>query len=149
MRDSAGTTLPDPDAPPAAGGPVVFYDEECGLCDHTVSWLMARDRAGRLRFAPLQGETARSAGIRAEAGEPNEASMALLDAHGLWRHSDAALRSVAALGGGYRSLHLLRACPRFLRDGLYRFVARNRYRWFGKRHTCRLPTRAELERLLP
>ena len=63
--------------------------------------------------------------------------------------SEAVLRVVECLGGGWRLARPLRLVPQALRDTVYDFVAKNRYRWFGKRETCRLPSDAERERFLP
>ena len=76
-------------------------------------------------------------------------SILLRDRDGLHRKSDAVLRILVGLGGPWRLLGLLRLVPRPLRDIAYDFIARNRYRWFGKRDTCRMPTPEERERFLP
>lgn len=76
-------------------------------------------------------------------------SMVLWDHRGFHRKSDAALGAIASLGGAWRLASLLRAVPRPLRDLAYDAVARNRYRWFGKRETCRLPGPGEQARFLP
>lgn len=136
-----------------------------------MDFALARDRRGRLRFAALQGETFAAAAAdldpgaspagadtgegaeRAEMAKASEGgrmeSMVLWDHRGLHRKSDAALGAIASLGGAWRLAALLRAVPRPLRDFLYDAVARNRYRWFGKRETCRLPGPGERARFLP
>lgn len=75
-------------------------------------------------------------------------SVILWDSEGVHRKSDAVLRVLEGLGGAWRLARLLRLVPRGLRDSVYDFTARNRYRWFGKRETCRLPSPAERERFL-
>lgn len=118
---------------------VTFFDGVCNLCSGAVNFLLDHDRAGRLRFAPLQGPT-----FAALAGEHPELrgvdSFVLWDGARAHVRSSAALRAAAALGGPWRAFTLLLAVPRPLRDAVYDFVARRRYRWFGRRDACRLPT---------
>jgi predicted DCC family thiol-disulfide oxidoreductase YuxK len=132
---------------PRSVHPIVFFDGLCGLCNRSVDLLLRWDGKGVLRFAPLQGETARAM-LPAEQTRDLD-SLVLVDAAGMHRRSDAALRALEHLGGGWRGVALLRALPRGLRDALYGLVARHRYRWFGRRESCRLPTAAERDRFLP
>lgn len=122
--------------PPAASQPeTLFYDGHCGLCHRTVKFVLHRDRSGNaFRFAPLQGPTFQ-ARVPAErrAGLPD--SIAVLTAEGaLLARSDALLHILQRLGGGWRiSAGLLAAIPRPVRDAFYDFIARIRYRIFGRR----------------
>jgi predicted DCC family thiol-disulfide oxidoreductase YuxK len=127
--------------------PILFYDGDCGLCDRFVNFLIAQDRRGRLHYAPLQGETARSAVPADVAGSVD--SVILLDEQGLHVRSDAALRAIARLGGAWRLASLGRGVPRLIRDGVYDHVATNRYQWFGGARVCRLPDRTQRRRFLP
>lgn len=137
------------------GGPAwVLYDGECGLCDRAVRWLVARDRRGALRFAPLAGTVA--AAVRSRhpdtlgAGE----SVVLVEQPGaaserVLVRSRAALAAVARLGGAWRAVAaLLRLLPRPLRDAAYDWVARRRTLWFGRLAVCRPPNAAERWRFL-
>jgi predicted DCC family thiol-disulfide oxidoreductase YuxK len=123
---------------------VVFFDGVCGLCSRSVDFILARDRTGAIRFAPLQGETAAR-----ELGDRRIDSIVVREGGRLYRRSAAVLRIASALGGVWRLLAALaRPIPRPLRDLLYDVIARHRYRWFGKRDTCRLPTPEERARFL-
>jgi len=132
----------------------VLYDGTCGLCDRSVRWLLARDRRGALRFATLEGAIAAEVRGRHPELPPVDETFVLVerprsDAESVRVRSDAALRAVALLGGGWRLLAALaRLVPRPLRDVAYRFVARRRTRWFGRLETCRVPTPGERERFL-
>lgn len=131
-----------------AGHPVVFFDGVCGLCNHFVNFVLPRDRAAVLRFAPLQGETARQR-LTAEDVE-NLSSVVFVDETGTYRGSSAIVRILWRLGPGWRFLGtLLWLVPRPLRDVGYSLIARFRYRLFGRKETCRLPTPAERVRFLP
>lgn len=135
---------------------IVFFDGVCGLCNSFVDFTLARDRGSRFRFSPLQGETftARLGPPPSRVGETgsNEARLASIvfwDGEQAHMKSEAVLRVVECLGGGWLLARPLRLVPRILRDTVYDFVAKNRYRWFGKRETCRLPSDTERERFLP
>ena len=122
--------------------PILFFDGVCGLCNRAVDFVLVRDKRRLFRFSPLQGETAREMLTPEDVGDLK--SIALFEAGAILRKSDAALRILWLLGGGWRWLGFLgRVVPRGLRDWVYDFVASNRYRWFGKKETCRLPTREE------
>jgi predicted DCC family thiol-disulfide oxidoreductase YuxK len=128
--------------------PVIFFDGVCGLCNAWVDFVMARDRQRRFHFSPLQGETARD-WLQMTPDSPLD-SVTLADAAGIHRKSDAVWRILVQLGGGWSLAgRLLRLVPRPVRNWGYDFVARHRYRWFGKKESCRLPNAVERERFLP
>ena len=135
--------MPRP-APPAT----VVFDGVCVFCSGWVRFLMARDRARRFRFATMQSD----AGRRLLAGhgiDPDDPiSFLLVDRERAYTDSTAALRILTRLGGWWRLAGTLYAVPRPLRDAVYRFVARRRYRWFGKRESCFVPTRETKDRFL-
>ena len=128
--------------------PVIFFDGVCGLCNTWVDFALARDTRRRFRFGPLQGETARD-----WLHLPPDAaldSIMLVDESGTHCKSTAVARILIGLGGVWLvSGWLLRIVPRPLRDWGYDFVARRRYRWFGKKESCRLPSPAERARFVP
>ena len=129
-------------------GPVVFYDGDCGLCDRSVKALIRMDKRGRLRYATLQGETA--TGLMGEPQGPSEGwAIKLLDERGLHDGSTAALRAMAAAGGIGALGKVLLLVPRYIRDGVYKWIARNRYRWFGTVDACLLPSKALRQQFLP
>jgi predicted DCC family thiol-disulfide oxidoreductase YuxK len=139
---------PPVDAPAAPEGPILFFDGACGLCNGWVDRFLRADRRGVLRFATLQGETARRL-LPPLPEDPSAWSLVLLDRGRTRAESDAALEACRLVGGRYALLALARFVPRFLRRPLYRGVARRRYRWFGRRESCRVPTEAERGRFLP
>ncbi len=127
-------------APEWQNHPVVFFDGVCNLCNGAVRAFLRLDRRQRLRFASLQSEAGQQA-LRA-AGLGTRAFHSMLFHRGgrLFQHSDAVLEAAAAMGGPWRLARAARLVPRFLRDPLYRWVARNRYKWFGKSESCMVPT---------
>ena len=140
------TPGPQP-APPDR--PIVFFDGVCGLCNRFVDWVIVRDRRGRFVFAPLQGATARAMGVEPRTADPGRWTIVLVDGSGVRERSDAVLAVAVALGGGYRVAAVLRWIPRPVRDWVYDRIARRRYRFFGKREACRMPSAAERDRFLP
>ena len=126
----------------------MFYDGECGLCDRSVQALIRLDRTHRLRYATLQGETAARL-FGAPEGEASGWSVRLLEDGRLYDRSTAAIRAAMATGGVGRLFAIGLLIPRSLRDGIYRWVARHRLRWFGGAEACLLPTRSLRRRLLP
>lgn len=126
---------------------IVFFDGVCGLCNRFVDRLLRVDRKGILLHAPLQGTTARELLPTGMADAMK--SVVYLRNGVVLQRSDAALRILIDLGG-WRSLYrVLFIVPRSVRDAVYDWIARNRYRWFGERETCRLPAPGERERFLP
>ena len=128
---------------PEPAHPLVLFDGVCNLCAGVVRFVIERDREARFRFAPLQSELGR-AQQREHGIDPDAlATFVLIDAEGAATRSTAVLRILRWLGAPWRWLYPLRFVPRPLRDALYGVVARNRYRWFGRRDDCLVPT-AEL-----
>ena len=126
---------------------VVFFDGVCGLCNRFVDFVIRRDQQQIFLFSPLQGQTAER-DLPAEMREEMR-SIVLLEAEGqLYDKSDAALRVLAGLPGIWRGSKMMLWVPRFIRDLVYDLVAANRYRVFGKRDQCRLPTPEERSRFL-
>lgn len=120
--------------------PILFFDGHCNLCSGSVQWFLKRDKKGLLRFASLQSDLATE--LLPQAGvDPSTLSSLMLYENGkASTQSSGALRAGLLLGGGYRLLARVGLIfPSFIRDGIYKFIARNRYRWFGRSETCWLP----------
>jgi len=141
--------MDDSPGPPPRDRPIVFFDGVCGLCNRFVDWVITRDGRGQFVFAPLQGSTARAMGVEPRTADPALWSIVLVDDSGVRERSDAVLVIAAGMGGVYRLASALRWIPRPLRDWIYDRIARRRYRFFGKRDACRMPTEAERDRFLP
>jgi predicted DCC family thiol-disulfide oxidoreductase YuxK len=120
--------------------PIVLFDGVCNLCNGSVQFLLKRDPEGRFRFAALQSDAGRR--LMAEHGLAVDglSSVVLIEGGKAWQESSAALRIARHLPGAWKLLRVFAAVPRPLRDAVYRWIARNRYRWFGKAETCWLPT---------
>jgi predicted DCC family thiol-disulfide oxidoreductase YuxK len=135
------------------GSHLIFFDGTCGLCDGFVQFVLGRDRAERFCFTPLQGELAQQTLARLGADAAALQTVYVLADRGrgeerLLGRSDAVLFVLSQLPAPWRWLAVGRVLPRRLRDAAYGVVARHRYRIFGKREACRLPSPAERARFL-
>lgn len=129
-------------------GPIILFDAECVLCSSNAQFVLTHDKARRFRLASMQGEVG-AALYRAHGMDPlDPISILVIEGDRVRQDSDAVLRIYEVLGFPWRLLGLLRVVPAFLRDPVYRLVARNRYRLFGKRSTCWLPPPEYRNRLL-
>jgi predicted DCC family thiol-disulfide oxidoreductase YuxK len=128
--------------------PIVFYDGYCPFCHGLVSWLLAQDHQQKLRFAPLKGETAQ-AELPDELATQEETVVLKLADGSLLARSTAIFTCAGYLPAPWSWFRLLNGLPRFLRDGVYRLIARNRYRLFGRLPAQKAPQGADSSRLLP
>lgn len=130
------------------GKPVIFFDGVCGLCNKFVDFVLEKDREKKFLFSPLQGETA--AEILTPLSEDfREWDIVYADENGVHRASDATLKILGRMGGGWSAAGVLIRIPKFIRNFIYRYVAVNRYKWFGKSDTCRVSAENEADRFLP
>ncbi len=128
--------------------PVLFFDGECVLCNRTVQWLLRHERHGELQFAALNSKTAK-AHLQGTRFEAHTDSILLLEPDGqLFTASDAAFRTLPHLKAGWQALNVLMVFPRFVREPVYRLIARNRKRWFGSTGHCALLKDIDSSRLL-
>lgn len=120
--------------------PTILFDGVCNLCNGSVQFILRRDPQARFRFASLQSEAGRR--LVTEQGLDPEVlnSVILIEEGRVYRESTAALRIARHMSGAWKLLRVLVLVPRPIRDAVYRLIARNRYRWFGKSETCWLPT---------
>jgi predicted DCC family thiol-disulfide oxidoreductase YuxK len=124
---------------------VVFYDGVCGLCNRFTQFLLARDRTGRIAFAPLQGTTARARLTRYGVDPTDLDTVYVIADCGLptervYARSPAVLHALRQLPGAWPILaRLSLLIPRPIADAVYRLVARSRYRVFGRLESCPLP----------
>ena len=131
---------------------LVLFDGKCNLCNGSVQFIIDHERAPNLKFAPLQsdiaserlkatlGEEATRALVLGAAGSGDPDSIVVIEDGKAYTHSTAALRLAAHLTAPWRWAFVFYVVPRFIRDLVYRWIARNRYRWFGKTESCRVPT---------
>lgn len=132
----------------SAGSPVIVFDGDCVLCSASARFVLRHDRRKRFRLAAMQSP-AGAALSRQHGIDPNDPQTILLvqGDHAL-RDSSAVLAIAGGLGFPWSLFLLLRIVPRGLRDSLYRLVARNRYRLFGRRPQCFVAAPQDRDRIL-
>jgi predicted DCC family thiol-disulfide oxidoreductase YuxK len=128
--------------------PIIVFDAVCVLCSANARFVLRHDKRGHFLLAAMQGEVGSDLFRRHGIDPADPETLILVDGDRLLRDSDAVLAIYAALGWPWRAAAVLRLVPRSLRDPLYRWVARNRYRWFGKRETCWVPSAEQRGRVL-
>ena len=122
---------------------MIVYDRQCMLCSASMAFVIRHDRDHRFRLVPAQSARGRAA-YRDHGLDPDALATMIVVAGGRARtESDAALYVLAALGWPWRIAAAARIVPLFVRDTVYRWVAGNRYRWFGARRACALPERRD------
>jgi predicted DCC family thiol-disulfide oxidoreductase YuxK len=129
---------------------VIVFDGVCMLCSRWVDFVLRRDPHGRYKFAAMQTASGRALLIEHGIDPDDPLSFLLLEDNKGYTDTDAIVRILRSFGPGCKFIALLVSIvPRFVRDPLYRWIARNRYRMFGRRAACRVPTADIADRFLP
>ncbi|MFY0594246.1 thiol-disulfide oxidoreductase DCC family protein [Roseivirga sp.] len=119
---------------------ILLFDGVCNLCNSSVNLIIDHDPKGHFKFAALQSDFGQEK--LKELGYDQESfdSLVLLSGGNVHRKSSAALRIAKKMSGLYPLLYIFIIIPPFIRHGVYDIIAKNRYRWWGKRNSCRMPT---------
>lgn len=128
--------------------PIVLFDGVCNLCNRIVQFIIKKDKKKLFLFASLQGKTGQEVLKKFNLPVNDFNSFILVDGDQIYTRSTAALRMLRKLGGGWRYFYVFIILPKFIRNALYNRVARNRYKWYGKRDECMIPTPELKERFL-
>lgn len=137
----------DPDVPEFDDSrPFFVFDQICVLCSGGASFIMRRDRAGKIAFTPAQGELGKA--LYRHYGLSMDATYLFLARGQATSESEGYFALARELGGWWRFAALFRIVPGAIRDAVYRLIARNRYRWFGRTEACALLTEEQRARLL-
>jgi predicted DCC family thiol-disulfide oxidoreductase YuxK len=132
----------------ARDGPVILFDGVCNLCNGSVQFVVDHDPDGVFRFAPLQSESAQDLLAAVGFDDYDFGTFVLVDGDEYYTKSDAALRVARELERPWSWLWLFRFVPSVVRDGVYDLVARYRYRVFGRKDRCMVPTPELRDRFL-
>ncbi len=124
----------------SATSSIILFDGVCNLCAWSVRFIIERDAAKRFQFASLQSGTGQRLLIEHGINRDSMDSFVLIEDGQAYTESSAALRVARHLGGLWPCLSMGLILPLFIRDPFYRFIAKNRYRWFGKQESCLMPT---------
>jgi predicted DCC family thiol-disulfide oxidoreductase YuxK len=120
--------------------PLVVFDGVCVLCNRAVDFIIRNDRRKVFRFAQIGSEAGTAIMIGFNSDNAPMTSVYLIEGGNICMKSTAVLRILRLLGGAWSMLYGFVLVPRFMRDGIYDFVARHRYGWFGRRTSCRVLT---------
>jgi predicted DCC family thiol-disulfide oxidoreductase YuxK len=126
---------------------IILFDGICNLCNSGVQFIIKRDLKCHFKFASLQSETGQM--LLNKYGVSNKIdSIIVIENEKVYIKSSAALHISRYLDGYWRYLTILKVLPPFIRDFLYDILAKNRYKWFGKKDNCMLPTLEMKKRFL-
>lgn len=119
---------------------IVLFDGICNLCNGLVRFIIKRDKAGKFKFASLQSAIGQQWLMKFGLSKDEFESFVLIRDDKYYLKSDAALKMFAELGGFWKGFYVFTVIPRAFRDFIYSLIARSRYRLFGRRDTCMIPT---------
>lgn len=119
---------------------ILLFDGVCNLCDGAVNFIIDNDPKGHFQFAALQSDFGQQKLAALGFDQAAFDSLVLLQGEKVYTKSSAALRIAKQLKFPYPLLYVFIILPPFLRDAVYNLIARNRYKWWGKRDSCRMPT---------
>lgn len=127
---------------------IIFFDGVCNLCNASIDFVIQRDKEDHFLVGALQEDLSRKILSSYDVREDYLDSLVVLEKGEIYYKSTAALKIARHLSGLWPAFYPLIFIPRFLRDPIYNWIGSNRYRWFGKKSTCRLPTPAEKAKFL-
>jgi len=128
--------------------PIVLFDGVCNLCNRSVMFIIRHDPDAVFRFAALQSDAGRMILAQAKPDQEKMSSIVLVQGEKVFTHSTAALTIAKQLKGPVKLAYACIIIPRFIRDAVYNWIARNRYRWFGKKDQCMVPGPDLLKRFI-
>lgn len=128
--------------------PIILFDGICNLCNGSVLFVIKHDPDKKFLFASLQSEAGQKLLTQYQLPVQNFNSFTLVQDDKVYIKSTAALKVVRQLKGACSWLYIFIIVPKFIRDAVYSLIAKNRYKWFGKKDTCMIPTPALKERFL-
>jgi predicted DCC family thiol-disulfide oxidoreductase YuxK len=127
---------------------IILFDGVCNFCNYWVNFAIKHDRKKKLKFTTLQGEKAKQILPQYNINPTSLSSVIFIDKGKAYTQSSAAIKICKHLNGGWKLFYGLIIVPKFIRDAIYNWIARNRYKWFGKKDSCIVPTSELRERFL-
>ena len=121
---------------------IILFDGVCNLCNSSVTFVIQRDKKDLFRFAALQEAAGQQLIEKHQIDTSKTDSIILIDGDKAYVKSTAALKVARHLGGAYPLLYGFMIIPNFIRNWVYDYIAKNRYKWYGKKESCMIPTPA-------
>ena len=128
--------------------PILLFDGICNYCNRWVNFIIRHDKKKKFRFATLQSETGKKLLKQYNITEGIESAILIYNEK-IYIKSSTGLHVLYHLGGIYSLAFVFIVIPAYIRDFYYDIIARNRYKWWGKRNQCMIPTEEVRERFLP
>ncbi len=119
---------------------IILFDGVCNLCNSSVNFIIKHDTKEQFLFASLQSDAAKEILLQFSTKKLIQDSIILIDGKNIYEKSSAALQISKHLNDGYKVLYSFIIIPKFIRDWVYDIIAKNRYKWFGKKEKCMIPT---------
>ena len=121
--------------------PILLFDGVCNLCNHSVQFCIDNDTNGKIHYASLQSDIGQTYLAKFKMSTTDLNSVILIEGDRFYTNSDAPLHLVKYFDKKiWRLFNVFFIVPKFIRDAIYSYIAKNRYKWFGKQESCRLPT---------
>ena len=120
---------------------IILFDGVCNLCNSSVHFIIKKDKKKQFLFTSLQSDAARDILLQFQLKNSELDSILLIENGEIYQKSDAILKIVKHLNGIWKMSYGFIIIPKFIRDYVYMLIAKNRYRWFGKREVCMIPTK--------
>jgi predicted DCC family thiol-disulfide oxidoreductase YuxK len=119
---------------------IILFDGVCNLCNSSINFVIKRDKSDEFRFTALQEEPGISLLKRHHINTKDTDSIVLIENETVYVKSSAALRVSRKLSGAWPLMYVFVIVPTFIRNGVYDYIAKNRYKWYGKQDSCMIPT---------
>jgi predicted DCC family thiol-disulfide oxidoreductase YuxK len=129
--------------------PVILFDGVCNFCNAGINFIIRHDKKKFFRFSPLQSAAGISLQEKFHLDHQNPDSFIVIDREKVYKYSDAGLFVYGNLAWYLKWTKIFWLVPKVIRDPVYHFIARNRYKWFGKKETCMIPSPDVRDRFLP
>lgn len=127
---------------------IVLFDGICNLCSSTVQFIIRRDKKNQFLFASLQSTPASELLKKYRYAKSDLNSFILIDNNKVYTHSSAVLRVLKSLSSIWKVCYMFIIVPKFIRDSVYNYIAKRRYKWFGKKEECWVPSPELKEKFL-
>lgn len=129
---------------------IILFDGVCNFCNRWVNFIIRHDKKGKIKFAALQSETGKKLLTERNLTELVDKldTFIFIDEKRVYTRSSAGIRIAKYLNGNWKLFSVFIIVPKFIRDAMYKWLAKNRYKWWGKRNECMIPTEEVKERFL-
>ncbi len=128
--------------------PTILFDGVCNFCNSAVNFVIKRNKKANIVFSPMQSAAGEKLLQQYHLDDNDMKSFIFIDSGKVYKQSTGALRVCRYLRAAWPLCYGFIIVPKFIRDGIYNWIARNRYKWFGKKESCMIPTPAVKARFL-